>query len=98
MLGRFYPHWDQVRFDELLDWGGISPSKKVTDLSRGMSLRLQLAVAFAHQAELLVLDEPTSALDPLARSELVDMIAEFMTDERHAVEFRSGPTSGGSKK
>lgn len=89
----FFPGWDQDRFDELLDWGGIDPKKRIKALSRGMGMRLQLAVALAHHAELLVLDEPTSGLDPLARSELVDMLAEFMTDENHAVLFSTHITT-----
>lgn len=93
MLSRFYPRWDQRRFNELLAWGGIDPDKRVKELSRGMSMRLQLAVAMAHQAQLLILDEPTSGLDPLARRELVEMLAEFMTDERNSVLFSTHITT-----
>ncbi|MBB1509431.1 ABC transporter ATP-binding protein [Tessaracoccus sp. MC1756] len=92
-LAPFYPRWDQARFDELLGWAGIDEKKCIKELSRGMSMRLQLAVALSHGAELLVLDEPTSGLDPLARRELVDMLAEFMTDERHSVLFSTHITT-----
>ena len=58
-----------------------------------MGMKLQLAVALSHGAELLILDEPTSVLDPLARSELLDMIAAFMTDESHSVLFSTHITT-----
>lgn len=92
-LAPFYPAWDQRRFDSLLAWAGIDASKKVKELSRGMGMKLQLAVALSHGAELLVLDEPTSGLDPLARSQLLDMVAEFMTDESHTVLFSTHITT-----
>lgn len=44
-----------------------------------------MALALAQQPELLVLDEPSSGLDPAARRQLVDVIREFMLDERHGV-------------
>ena len=92
-LASFYPTWDQARFDRLLAWADIAPTKRVKELSRGMSMKLQLAVALAHGAELLILDEPTSGLDPLARSELLEMIGDFMIDESHAVLFSTHITT-----
>ncbi|MBK8462296.1 MAG: ABC transporter ATP-binding protein [Nigerium sp.] len=89
----FYPAWDGARYAELLAWSGIDPGKKVKALSRGMGMRLQFAVALSHGAELLILDEPTSGLDPLARSEMLEMIAEFMTDECHSVLFSTHLTT-----
>ncbi len=34
-------------------------------------MKLSLAIAFSHHAELFILDEPTSGLDPLIRNELL---------------------------
>lgn len=93
LLAPFYPGWQQAIFDELADWAGVTPRTRVKDFSRGAGMKMQLAVALAHGAELLVLDEPTSGLDPLARSELLDRLAEFMTDERHAIVFSTHITS-----
>lgn len=92
-IAGFYPDWDAARFAELLAWAGADERKKVKELSRGMGMKLQLAVALSHGAELLVLDEPTSGLDPLARSQLLEMIADFMTDERHTVLFSTHITT-----
>ncbi|MDO5066937.1 MAG: ABC transporter ATP-binding protein [Propionibacteriaceae bacterium] len=93
LLGPFYPRWNQARFEELARWAGAEEGKRIADLSRGTGMKLQLAFALALEAELLILDEPTSGLDPLARTELLDRIAEFMTDEQHAVLFSSHITS-----
>lgn len=89
----FYERWDAAEFDRIVAWAGIDPAKKVKELSRGMGMKLQLAIALAHGATLLMFDEPTSGLDPLARSELLDMVAVFMEDEDHTVLFSSHITT-----
>ena len=92
-LAPFYPRWDTAAFAHHIAAADIAPTKKVKELSRGMSVRLQLAVALSHGAEFLILDEPTSGLDPFARDQFVGMIADFMTDETHSVLFSTHITT-----
>ena len=92
-IGRFYPAWSQERYDSELQAAGLTPTKKVKELSRGMGMRLQMAVALAHNPELLILDEPTGGLDPLARTEMVDMLAQFMVEEGRTILFSTHITS-----
>jgi len=89
----FYRNWDPTTFATLLQQFNIDRSKKVGALSRGMKVKLMVAVALSHGAELLILDEPTSGLDPVARDELCDLLAEFVTDESHSVLFSTHITS-----
>lgn len=85
----FYPAWSEERYRSLLARFGIRTDAKVGEMSRGTGMKLQVAVALAHDPELLVLDEPTSGLDPVAREDFLDLVAEFMQDESHAVLFSS---------
>ncbi len=39
------------------------PKKKVSDLSPGQKIRMQLAIFYINQNNLLILDEPTNHLD-----------------------------------
>lgn len=57
------------RIDELLDPFGLSERRDqvVSELSGGLSRRVEIARALLHKPELLILDEPTTALDPDAR-------------------------------
>ena len=94
-----YPLWDQARFDALVAQAGIDPKTRVRDLSRGMGMKLQLAMALSHGAELLVLDEATAGLDPIARDEVLDMLRAFASEgadgegSEHAVLLSSHITS-----
>lgn len=92
-LRPFYAQWNSDRYWQLLNQYGIEAKKKIRELSRGMNVKLMLAVALCHNAELLILDEPTSGLDPVSRDELMDLLLEFVSDERHAVLFSTHITS-----
>ena len=83
----FYSRWDSAKYASLLDGFGIEKKKKVKELSRGMKVKLMMAVAFSHDAKLLILDEPTSGLDPVARDEICAMLADFVCDENKSVLF-----------
>lgn len=89
----FYKHWDSAKYTDLLKGFNIDRKKKVKELSRGMKVKLMIAVALSHDAKLLILDEPTSGLDPVARDELCDLLTEFVTDESRSVLFSTHITA-----
>ena len=55
---------------------GLPPRKKLGALSKGMHAKVALALAMAHQPELLILDEPTSGLDALVRREFLESMVD----------------------
>jgi len=92
-LRPFYDRWDSGRYRQLLGEFGLDPRARVKDLSRGMAMKLMIAVALSHRARLLVFDEPTSGLDPVARDELVGIVGDFLVDEGHSVLFSTHITA-----
>lgn len=88
-----YPLWDHNLFDAYLRRFGLGRNKKIKDLSRGMQMKLMLAVALSHDAKLLILDEPTSGLDVLSRDELMDILSDYVADGGHSVIFSTHITA-----
>ena len=89
----FYPDWDGERYARLVRQFSLDESKRVCELSEGMKVKYQLAVAMSHKAELLILDEPTSGLDPVSRDELLDTFLTLCEQEGVSILFSTHITS-----
>jgi ABC-2 type transport system ATP-binding protein len=92
-LRGFYSGWDSRLYSEYIKKFELSPEKRVKELSRGMKMKLMLAVAMSHDAKLLIMDEPTSGLDPVARDELLNILREYIADGEKSVFFSTHITS-----
>lgn len=82
-----YRNWNEETFFDYLDRFYLNMDSKVKELSRGMKIKLMLAIALSHKANLLILDEPTSGMDPSMRDELSDILQDFVQDENNTVLF-----------
>ncbi len=85
VMKNLFKNWDSHRFDELLTQFSIPDGKIFKEFSRGMKMKLGIAVAMSHGARLLILDEATSGLDPVVRDEVVTMLSEFTREEGHSI-------------
>ena len=85
ILGRIYRKWDAFCFEQFLRRFGLPESQKIKSYSRGMSMKLAIAVALSHDSKLLILDEATSGLDPIMRDEILDVLLEFVKQENHSI-------------
>lgn len=88
-----YSKWDSNYFHELLEKLDIPKNKKYKDFSKGMKIKLKIAIALSSRPKLLILDEPTSGLDPVIRSEILDILLEYMEDEDNSILISSHITT-----
>ena len=85
IMRNIYRAWDDDAYADYLKKLDLPENKRFKDFSRGMKMKLSIAVALSHHARLLILDEPTSGLDPVVRDEVTDIFSDFTRDERNAV-------------
>lgn len=94
ILKGMYRDWDENEFNRLVAQFKLPMnSKNIKEFSSGMKKKLSIAAALAHHPQLLILDEPTSGLDPVVRSEILDILLDFIQDERRGVLLSSHITS-----
>lgn len=57
-------------------------TKKTTDLSKGMSQKIQFISTVLHNPDLLILDEPFSGLDPVNVEFMIEVVAELKAQHK----------------
>lgn len=92
-IKKFYKNWDERKYREYLNRFKLDENKKIIELSTGMKVKYNLAIALSHGAKLLVLDEPTSGLDPVARDDLLDLFQELVVGGEISILFSTHITS-----
>lgn len=85
MMKFIYRNWDDKVYKKYLESFGLPSGKACGKFSRGMRMKLQIAVAMSHHARLLIMDEPTSGLDPIVRNEILQIFQEFVLEEDHTI-------------
>ena len=93
IAGAAYKQWDAHLFQDYLKRFQLPTDKEIKSLSKGMKMKLCIAVALSHKPKLLILDEATSGLDPVMRDEILELLQEFVMDEDHSVLISSHITS-----
>lgn len=88
----FYPNWDEAAYRKYLNMFALDENKTPDQLSAGMKVKYNLALALSHRAELLILDEPTSGLDPVSRDDLLDVFI-LLAKEGASILFSTHITS-----
>lgn len=69
-------HLPRARVDRVIELTGLGSIRDrfVSELSKGLKQRVQLARILLHDPEILILDEPASDLDPRARVDLRELV------------------------
>ena len=92
-FSHIYHNWDSSLFWYYIEKFKIPEKKMIKEFSRGMKMKLSIAVALSHNPKLLILDEATSGLDPVVRNEILDVFLDFIQNEEHSILMSSHITT-----
>lgn len=70
----YFDDFNRAKFDDLLQFFRLDPGMKLSQLSKGMREKAQIALAMSRDAKVFLLDEPISGVDPAARDVILRAI------------------------
>lgn len=85
IMKNIYPNWDTNIYMDYIKRFNLPEKKIIKEYSRGMKMKLTIAIALSHKSKILILDEATSGLDPMVRDEILDIFLDFIQDEEHTI-------------
>ncbi len=88
-----YEEWNNSVYQQYLKRFGLPLKKKIGQFSKGMKMKLQIACALSHNAELLIMDEATTGLDPVVRDEILHIFQEYLQNGERSILMSSHITS-----
>lgn len=88
-----YKQWNDRLYREYLNRFQLPADKEIKTFSKGMKMKLCIAVALSHKPKLLILDEATNGLDPVMRDDILDVFLEFVQNEEHSILISSHITT-----
>lgn len=91
--GAAYRQWDNSLYRNYLDRFQLPADREIKSMSKGMKMKLCIAIALSHRPKLLILDEATGGLDPVMRDDILDVFLDFVQDEEHSILMSSHITS-----
>ena len=80
-----YRNWDDDAFEQYREQLRLPKDKIFKTYSRGMKMKLAIAVALSHRSRLLIIDEGTAGLDPIVRDEILDIFFDFTRQADHSI-------------
>ncbi|HCN60133.1 MULTISPECIES: phenol-soluble modulin export ABC transporter ATP-binding protein PmtA [Mammaliicoccus] len=87
VVSKYYKNWDHDMFQKYMNQFQLPYKQKIKQFSTGMKMKLSLAIALSHHAELYILDEPTAGLDPVVRNEVLEILQKELIDEDKTIFF-----------
>lgn len=88
-----YKSFNSEKYAGYIESFSLPFNKKISQFSKGMKMKLQIAAALSRDVRLLIMDEATAGLDPVVRNEMLNVFMEFMQDEDHSIFMSSHITS-----
>lgn len=82
-----YTKWCEQDYRMYMELFKLNEKQTISTLSKGMKMKYALTLALSHKAELLIMDEPTSGLDPQIRSQILDILGDYMKKGGRGVFF-----------
>lgn len=80
ILSNIFKNWESKLFFEYINMFDLPETNFISNFSRGMSMKLSIAVALSHKPRILFLDEATAGLDISSRKKINSILKKYVSE------------------
>lgn len=81
----FYIAWNEERAYELLHFFKLDKNEKISTLSKGNSMKVNMLLGLALDVDYLLMDEPFSGIDMFSREQITDVFSSHLIEGRGVI-------------
>ncbi|MER2041402.1 ABC transporter ATP-binding protein [Desemzia incerta] len=81
-MAEFYTSWNQGRATELLNFFKLSAKDKISQLSKGNTMKVNMVLGLALDVDYLLMDEPFSGIDIFSREQIASVFTSNLVENR----------------
>lgn len=81
-MADFYTSWNQERATELLNFFKLSSRDKISQLSKGNTMKVNMVLGLALDVDYLLMDEPFSGIDIFSREQIAAVFTSHLVENR----------------
>lgn len=77
----FFEDFDTEKFLKLISDFSLAQNMRISEMSKGMRDKVQIALSLSRNAKIYLLDEPMSGVDPSARRKILKTIVDNLNED-----------------
>lgn len=81
-MADFYTSWNQERAIEILNFFKLSSKDKISQLSKGNTMKVNMVLGLALDVDYLLMDEPFSGIDIFSREQIAAVFTSHLVENR----------------
>ena len=81
----FYEKWNEKRATEMLEFFKLDCNEKISNLSKGNKMKVNLLLGLALDVEFVLMDEPFSGIDVFSREQITNVFTSHLIEDRGVI-------------
>ncbi|WLV25071.1 ABC transporter ATP-binding protein [Aciduricibacillus chroicocephali] len=84
-MSDFYKNWNQERANELLGFFKLKAEDRISQLSKGNTMKANMLLGLAMDVDYLLMDEPFSGIDIFSREQIANVFTSHLVEDRGVI-------------
>jgi len=84
-MADFYDSWNEGRANEMLSFFRLGLEERISNLSKGNKMKINLLLGLALDVDFVLMDEPFSGIDVFSREQITNVFSSHLIEDRGVI-------------